>query len=73
MGKFEFFISKEQAGARIDSFLAQQDIGLSRSAVQQLLEKGLVCCDGKSVAKNTKIQAGTIVEIQVPDAQPLFT
>lgn len=71
MGKFEFFISKEQAGARIDSFLAQQDIGLSRSAVQQLLEKGLVCCDGKSVAKNTKIQAGTIVEIQVPDAQPL--
>ncbi len=71
MEKFEFLIAPEQAGVRLDRFLADQDTGLSRSALQQLLEKGSVLCDGSPAAKNQKTRQGQRIELQVPQAQPL--
>ena len=41
-----------QDGLRIDAFLAGEVDGLSRSAAQQLLEKGQVSVNGAPVKKN---------------------
>lgn len=71
MEKFDFLISQEQAGIRIDRFLADQEIGLTRNAIQQLLEKGFVLCNGKPASKNLKIKAENRIQIVIPDAQPL--
>lgn len=71
MEKFDFLISQEQAGIRIDRFLADQEIGLTRNAIQQLLEKGFVLCNGKPASKNLKIKAENCIQIVIPDAQPL--
>ena len=38
MERFEFVVQPEQAGERLDRFLAAQT-GLSRSALQQLMEQ----------------------------------
>ena len=40
----------EQAGTRIDSFLAAAIEGLTRSAAARLLEQGNVTADGRSPA-----------------------
>ena len=71
MEKFKFLIPPDQTGVRLDRFLADQEIGLSRSALQQLLEQGAVLCDGKPASKNQKTRAGQQIELEVPDAQPL--
>lgn len=70
MERFEFVVQPEQAGERLDRFLAAQT-GLSRSALQQLMEQGGVLYAGKSAAKNQKIQPGITICVEVPDAQPL--
>ena len=42
----------EDAGARIDSFLAANLEGTTRSAAQKLIESGSVLVNEKTVAKN---------------------
>ena len=66
MERFEFVVQPEQAGERLDRFLAAQT-GLSRSALQQLMEQGGVLYAGKSAAKNQKIQPGITICVEVPD------
>ena len=70
MERFEFVVHPEQAGERLDRFLAGQT-GLSRSALQQLIEQGGVRYAGKPACKNQKIQPGISICVDVPDAQPL--
>ena len=70
MERFEFVVQPEQAGERLDRFLAAQT-GLSRSALQQLMEQGGVLYAGKPAAKNQKIQPGISICVEVPEAQPL--
>ena len=43
----------EQDGQRLDVFLAER-AGMTRSAVQRLLEQGLVTCGGRPVRKKTQ-------------------
>jgi len=53
--------SNEQKGARIrlDHFLAaQNDIGLTRSQIQRLIDEGLVTVNGKPSKRNTKMRPG---------------
>ena len=48
----------ETEGVRLDAFLAARDLGLSRSALQKLLEDGAVRVDGRPVKKNYKTRLG---------------
>ena len=64
--RYEWFISPEQAGQRMDATLAQE-MDISRSAAQQWLEKGLVIANGKSVNKKDKLTVGTLVCVAVPE------
>lgn len=54
-------------GIRVDKFIADSDLGLSRSAAAGLIEKELVAVNGRSVSKNFKLSVGDNIEISVPD------
>lgn len=72
MERFELFVPPESEGERIDRFLAGCDeLELSRSALQHLLEQGLVQCEQAPAAKNLKLRAGQCIWVEVPDAKPL--
>lgn len=59
----------QQAGQRIDRWLTDE-LSLTRSAVQQLLEAGGVLQNGKPCAKNYRLRGGETVEVTLPDAVP---
>jgi len=67
MTKLDFIANAEQTGERVDRFLSAQDTGLTRSAVQKLIEDGGVTVGGKKVSKNYKLHNGDSVEIIIPD------
>ena len=56
-------------GVRLDAFLASQDLGLTRSALQRLLEDGMVRVDGKAVKKNYRTKCGDEIELEIPDPE----
>ena len=58
MEQREFAVEAEDAGQRIDRFLAGEDTGLSRSALQNLIAEGRVLANGQPAAKNRKLKAG---------------
>ena len=60
-----------EAGLRADAFLADAVEGLSRSAAQKLLEGGLARCGGKPLSKSEKLSTGAVVEVDLPEPEPL--
>ena len=64
-------LTAEQAGERMDAFIARSVPDLTRSAVQKLLEKGSVTRAGKPVKKNEKTAVGDVVEVALPDPEPV--
>ena len=59
-------VQATENGARMDVFLAEQ-LALSRSAVQKLLESGAVTLAGKALRKQDKTQAGDLYEVELPE------
>ena len=56
---------------RLDAWLAGQCPTLSRSALQNLIEQGLVTCGGAPVNKKDKVAPGKVYAIDLPDPQPI--
>ena len=71
MEQREFVVEQEAAGLRLDRFLAGEDTGLSRSALQALVGDGHVLCNGRQVAKSLKLKAGDTILLEIPDAKPI--
>ena len=71
MEQLEFVVEPEQAGQRLDRFLAQEDTGISRSALQQLIGQGMVLCNGVQAEKAQKVKSGNVIVLTVPDARPM--
>ena len=61
----------DQDGVRIDAFLAAAVPELSRSAAQQLLEKGLVFVGGTPVKKNYKTRMDDEITLELPQPEPV--
>ncbi len=61
----------DQDGVRIDAFLAAAVPELSRSAAQQLLEKGQVFVGGTPVKKNYKTRTDDEITLELPQAEPV--
>lgn len=59
----------EDAGTRIDRFLASHLDGVTRSAAQKLLEGGAVLINGKAVAKNYKLTGRETLSVTLPEAE----
>ncbi len=63
--------AEEYEAVRIDKFIGNEFPDLSRSYIQKLIEKGLITVNGKSVVKNFKICASDVINIKLPDPEPL--
>ena len=66
----------DQAGERLDAFLARSLENTSRSGAQHLLEEGCVLRNGKPGKKNDKLNMGDRIEVTLPapkavDIQPV--
>src|SRR5688500_14609756 len=69
-----FRVAPEEAGERLDAFLARRDASLSRSRFKALIEGGQVAIDGRvAEGPSLRLSAGRIVTVAVPepeDARP---
>lgn len=70
MNKQIYFAEKEDAGIRIDKWLAENAEGLTRSAIQKLCENGGVTFHEKILSKNYKLQGGEEISLVLPDEAP---
>ena len=59
--------NKEDAGTRVDAWLAAHAEGLTRSAAARLLEEGRVTRDGRPLAKNYKLTGGETLAVSLPE------
>ena len=63
-------LTADRAGERADAFLARSVPDLTRSAAQRLLEEGRVTC-GRPLAKNYRLTGTEIIEVALPDPEPV--
>lgn len=63
--------SPEDKGSRIDKYISDNIAELTRSAVQGLIEKGLVLAEGKAVSKNYKLRGGEEISVEIPEPEPM--
>ena len=63
-------LTADLTGERADKFIARSAEGLSRSAVQRLLESGDITKGGKPLKKNEVLTAGDVLEVRIPDPVP---
>ena len=56
---------------RLDAFLAREAEGLTRSAVQRLIEDGCVLRNGKTAKKSDKLSVGDEIRVTLPEAKPV--
>lgn len=63
-------VTEENQGERLDAFLAATRAELTRSAVQRLIEQGLVRVDGKEVKSSHKLTPGEEIALSIPPPQP---
>jgi 23S rRNA pseudouridine1911/1915/1917 synthase len=63
----------EDAGTRLDAFLAQRGAAPSRAAAQRLIEAGAVTVGGRSRPKNHRLASGDEVAIARAEEEPAAT
>ncbi|MBM7855131.1 23S rRNA pseudouridine1911/1915/1917 synthase [Desulfohalotomaculum tongense] len=62
-----FQVTKDDAGMRLDKFLAREIDDLTRSYIQKLLHENMARVNGKKVKASYKLQPGDNVELEQPD------
>ena len=71
MDIFELEITAEENGTRLDSYLAEELEGISRSYLQKLIGEGLILVNQKAVKANYKVKTGDTLLVQIPEAAPV--
>lgn len=66
MGTLRFTVAEEDHGSRLDRLLAARPEVGARSVAERLLNDGGVTVDGLSRAKSFRIEAGSVVEVRLP-------
>jgi 23S rRNA pseudouridine1911/1915/1917 synthase len=61
-----FVVNAEQAGQRLDRFLASQLPDMSRTHIQLLMEEGRVLVDGGAMKPSHRIEQGATVTLEIP-------
>lgn len=71
-GEIELWVEEEEAGERLDAFLADQLADLSRSRIQKLIGQEQVFVNGEvCLSKKETVQVGDLIQMTIPDAVPL--
>lgn len=66
-----FSLTVEEPGQRLDKWLADQIEDMTRSAVQNLIQSGMVSCNGKILTKSAKLSAGDEITVTLPEVRQL--
>ena len=69
MEKRTLTATTEDAGTRLDSFLAGRLEGVTRSAAARLIESGCVTVDGRPAGKSVRMTGGETVCVLLPEAE----
>ena len=69
MERLRYQAMQEEAGERLDTFVARQ-AGISRNRAQGLILEGAVTVGGEQVGKNHRLRPGEWVEITIPEPLP---
>lgn len=64
-------LTADREGERADALLSRLIPDLTRSGAQRLLERGAVTRDGKPVRKNDRPAPGDVLEVVLPDPEPV--
>lgn len=64
-------VTEEQSGERIDKIISGAVDGLSRSAVQRIIDEGTVSVGGVVISKNYKVRSGDMIKVIIPEAKEL--
>ena len=68
MKQERFIVNEEDAGERIDKYLADMLPDLTRSYLQKVMKQEQVLVAGQPVKANYKLKAEDVVDITIPDA-----
>jgi 23S rRNA pseudouridine1911/1915/1917 synthase len=68
--EMQFIIVGEDAGQRLDRFLASQLPALSRSRVQLLMDEGRVQVDGTARKASHRVEPGERITVEIPPPPP---
>jgi 23S rRNA pseudouridine1911/1915/1917 synthase len=63
-----FSVAESQVGSRLDRALAERPEVGTRSLAERLLRDGAVTVDGAARAKSHRLEAGSVVEVELPAA-----
>ncbi len=64
-------IEGDDEGERLDHFLRDQDVGITRSQIKKLIDTDSVTVDGAATRPAHKLRAGQRVVLRVPPPEPL--
>lgn len=64
--KIEKIVENEEANQRLDAYIAKQEIGISRTMVQKLLEDGNIMVNGKQEKASYKVKEKDTICICIP-------
>lgn len=67
----EYELTADESGERIDKFLSRNCENLSRSYIQKLLKDGNIMVNKLAVKANYKITSGDVIQIRIPESEPL--
>lgn len=68
MTETTFLVEEEYEGERLDKYLSAVMEDLSRSYIQKLWKQNAVTLNGKAVKASTRLAAGDVVWLQIPEA-----
>ncbi len=67
----ELSVTAGESPKRLDAFLANRDPGLSRSAIQRLIEEGRIRLNDRTAKPSQKIRPGDRITLEVPRPEPV--
>jgi 23S rRNA pseudouridine1911/1915/1917 synthase len=63
----DLIVSADEAGVRIDRYLASVLAGQSRSQIQRLIKEGKVTVRGQTVSANRVVRTGDSIALEIPE------
>lgn len=71
MNEFDFIVTKENVGTRLDKFLALVLQDVSRSNIQNIIDEGKVLVNNKEKKSNYKLKEKDFVLVSIPEPKEL--
>lgn len=71
MNEFNFIVTKENVGTRLDKFLALVLQDVSRSSIQNIIDEGKVLVNNKEKKSNYKLKEKDFVLVSIPEPKEL--